>query len=66
MIYSILISVCLIAQPADCRTYEQPATELSANPGTAFVQAQGLVARWLDQHPSFQLSKWRLLPGRGA
>jgi hypothetical protein len=66
MLYALVISICLIADPGDCRVYEQPVTELSANPSTAFVQAQALVARWMDQHPSFKLVSWRLRPGRGA
>jgi len=49
-----------------CRVYEQPVTELSANPSTAFVQAQALVAQWMDKHPGFTLDTWRLEPGRGA
>ena len=47
MLYALVISVCLIADPDDCRTYEQPVIELSANPSTAFVQAQALVAKWM-------------------
>ena len=66
MLYALVISVCLIADPDNCRTYEQPVIELSANPSTAFVQAQALVAKWMDAHPGFKLVRWRLKPGRGA
>jgi hypothetical protein len=66
MLYSLFISVCMIATPTDCRVYEQPVTELSANPSTAFIQAQALVAQWMDKHPGFTLDTWRLEPGRGA
>lgn len=66
MLYALVISACLIADPHDCRMYEQPATELSADPSLAFVQAQALVAQWTKQHPSFRLVRWRLEPGRGA
>ena len=50
----------------NCRSYEQPVTELSSNPSTAFIQAQSLVAQWLEKHPGFKLARWRLEPGRGA
>lgn len=66
MLYSLLITVCIAATPTDCRVYEQPVTELSANPSTAFIQAQSLVAQWMEKHPGFKLDRWRLEPGRGA
>jgi hypothetical protein len=66
MLYSLVISVCMVSAPTDCRSYEQPVTELSANPSTAFIQAQSLVAQWLEKHPGVRLSRWRLEPGRGA
>lgn len=66
MIYTLVIVACLTTAPADCRSYEQPVTALSANPSTAFVQAQSLVSQWLDKHPAFKLQRWRLAPGRGA
>jgi hypothetical protein len=66
MLYSLVISVCMVSTPTDCRVYEQPVTELSANPSTAFIQAQTLVAQWMDKHPGFKLDTWRLEPGRGA
>ena len=40
MLYALVISVCLIADPDDCRTYEQPVIELSANPSSAFVHSK--------------------------
>ena len=66
MLYSLVISVCMISAPTDCRSYEQPVTDLSSNPSTAFIQAQGLVAQWLEKHPGFKLARWHLEPGRGA
>ena len=66
MLYTLLITVCLAGAPADCRDYEQPVTELSANPSMAFIQAQTLVAQWMEKHPGFELDRWRLEPGRGA
>jgi hypothetical protein len=66
MLYALIISVCLIAHPEDCRTYEQPVTDLSANPSMAFVEAQCLVAKWMEPRPYFKLVSFRLRPGRGA
>jgi len=56
----------MVSAPTDCRSYEQPVTELSSNPSTAFIQAQTLVAQWMEKHPGFRLARWRLEPGRGA
>jgi hypothetical protein len=66
MIYSIIISVCALSVPGECRVYEQPVTELSPNPVMAFVQAQTLVAQWSEQHPGLAIRNWHLEPGRGA
>jgi hypothetical protein len=66
MLYALVIFVCLVAQPNDCRVYEQPVTDLSANPSAAFVQAQAIVAQWMEKYPGFKLTSWRLKPGRGA
>lgn len=66
MIYSLIITICSIAAPTDCRTYEQPASGLSANPSVAFVEAQAIVAEWMERHPGFELRAWYLEPGRGA
>jgi hypothetical protein len=66
MLYSLVISVCMISTPTDCRSYEQPVTDLSSNPSIAFIQAQSLVAQWLEKHPGVKLARWRLEPGRGA
>lgn len=66
MIYTAIIVACLVADPTDCRTYEQPLTELSANPGIAFVQAQAQVAQWFQMHRGFTFESFRLEPGRGA
>ena len=66
MLYSLIISVCMGAAPAECQVYEQPVTELSANPSTAYMQAQALVAEWMNKHPGLMVDRWRLEPGRGA
>lgn len=66
MLYSLIISVCMGGAPSDCQVYEQPVTELSANPSTAFIRAQALVAQWMDKHPGLTVDSWRLEPGRGA
>lgn len=63
MTYVILIVVCL---GASCSTYEQILTEASANPATAYIQAQVAVAAWREKHPSLPIARWRLLAGRGA
>ena len=72
MLYTIVIVACFSTAtiPAgvltDCRTYEQPATELSMLPTVAYIQAQTLVAQWGAKHPTRKVKSFTLLPGRGA
>lgn len=65
-LYTLVLFVCLAASPHSCEVHEQTADDLAAHPSTAFVQAQALVARWLDEHPEYQVRRWRLRPGKGA
>lgn len=63
MIYSLIFTLCAINAPDKCDVYEQELNELSPNPGMAFVEAQGYLAKWLEDHPDLKLQTWRLEPG---
>ncbi|HVJ42381.1 MAG TPA: hypothetical protein VM639_12840 [Dongiaceae bacterium] len=64
MLYSLVITLCAISAPDRCDTYEQPLDQLSLNPSMAFIQAQGYLANWLQDHPGQRLQRWHLEPGR--
>jgi len=55
----ILLSACLIAQPATCRDER---IELSYEATSAFVclrHAQGALATWQASHPEWHVARWR-------
>jgi hypothetical protein len=63
MIYTLIMLVCLSDAPEACEVREHT---VELNPGTAFMQAQPIVAQWLEKHPGHIVQRWRLLPGRGV
>ena len=65
-LYTLSMLVCVANATRPCELHEQIVGGLGAHPGTAFMQAQPFVARWLQTHPGYVVRRWRLLPGRGA
>jgi hypothetical protein len=66
MLYTIVMMVCMTAVPQTCEQREEMADGLAMNPGVAFMQAQPLVAHWLETHPGYFVQRWRVLPGRSS
>lgn len=66
MLYTLVMMVCLTAVPQTCEQREQIVDGLAMNPGAAFMQAQPLVAQWIETHPGYFVQRWRVLPGRGS
>lgn len=66
MLYTLVMLVCLMDSLRPCEVHEQIVEGLGMHPGTAFVQAQPLVAQWMQAHPGYIVKGWRLRPGRGA
>lgn len=56
MLYTIVMMVCMTAVPQTCEQREEMADGLAMNPGVAFMQAQPLVAHWLETHPAISCS----------
>jgi len=55
---SIVISACLIANPNVCSDYRLPlAIEVDAR--RCLFQAQPHLPRWAEQHPKWQIKRWR-------
>ena len=66
MLYTLVMLVCLADAPRDCELRELTVNDLAIHPVTAFMQAQPVVAQWVDTHPGYFVQRWRLLLGRGA
>lgn|SRR5690554_3630063 len=66
MLYTIVFIACLTEFPQSCSAYEQPVHGFASHPAAAFVQAQGVLAQWLNAHPGYTLRRWKLQPGLGA
>jgi hypothetical protein len=66
MFYTLVILACLTSAPGACESRELIVSDLAIHPGTAFIQAQPLVAQWIETHPAYFVQRWRLLPGRGT
>ena len=64
-VYTLIVIACLSSNPSDCRTHEE-IVQGSAIPTTAFIEAQAKAAKWIVDHPGYQIGSVKLLPGRGA
>ena len=65
MTYTLIMVVCLTAEPTYCQTRER-AIEASPDQTTAYLEAQSMIAVWLAEHTRHYLKSMQLLPGRGA
>lgn len=65
MIFTIYITACLISNPTHCAHFETQARDLSTNPTIQYIQAQSIVANFMQWHPSYHLEKFRVLEGTG-
>jgi hypothetical protein len=55
----LLLSVCLLAQPATCR---EDRIELSYEASSPFVclrNSQSALAKWQGEHPEWHVERWR-------
>jgi len=66
MLYTLVLLVCLTDVLRPCESREEIVEGLAMHPAVAFMQAQPLVAQWMQTHPGYAVRRWRLLPGRGA
>jgi hypothetical protein len=66
MLYTLVLLVCLTETPQSCEVREEMIGDLAMHPATAFMQAQPLVARWLETHPGYEVRRWRIVPGWGS
>lgn len=55
----ILLSICLIAQPNQCREDRIALSYESANPFICLRTAQSELAKWQSAHPDWHVNRWR-------
>ncbi|GJD35931.1 hypothetical protein [Methylobacterium aerolatum] len=61
----LLLSVCLLAQPATCHDEEIPVGGGAANAFICLRNSQSVLAQWQEEHPEYHVEKWRCA-SRGA
>jgi hypothetical protein len=54
---ALILTVCLVAAPADCR--DEPSPYPLESPIGCQVLAQRYAAEWVDEHPGWELRGWR-------
>jgi hypothetical protein len=59
---SIVISACLNRNPSVCREYRVPRAANVDTKGCLF-QAQPHLPKWAEQHPQWEIKRWRCAPG---
>ena len=55
----LLLSACLIAQPATCRDEQIPVGGGAANAFICLRNSQSVLAQWQDENPEWHVEKWR-------
>ncbi len=55
----IILSVCLIANPSQCKDQPLDQRVNTADPFHCTVVSTPYVAQWADQHPAWKIIKWR-------
>lgn len=55
----LLLSICLIAQPATCREDRIQLSYETANPFLCLRNAQSALAAWQSAHPDWHVERWR-------
>lgn len=58
---SIILSACLIADPAQCRDFKIQ-TDFRMPTKYCTMAAQPVVAQWSGDHPQWQIKAWKCQP----
>jgi len=61
----LLLSVCLIAQPATCHDEQVQVSAGMSNPFLCLRNSQSVLAQWSEEHPEFHVERWRCAAGAG-
>jgi hypothetical protein len=55
----ILMSICLLADPGNCREERLSFSFEGGSPFTCMVHSQETIAEWHRAHPDYRVSRWR-------
>jgi hypothetical protein len=55
---AIVISACMANDPAVCKDYKIP-LNIDSDPMHCAMDAPPHFARWADEHPGWQIKRWR-------
>ncbi len=54
----LLVSVCLISDPARCKDVSLVYSDEGLTPMQCMMGAQPEIAKWVESHPQWALKKW--------
>lgn len=54
----ILMSICLLADPGQCREERLSFSFEESNPFACMVHSQGKIAEWQQGHPDYRVARW--------
>ncbi len=60
---AIIISACLVSDPAACNDYRIPLAE-SVDPTRCVMNAPPHIARWASEHPGLVITKFQCRPAK--
>lgn len=55
----IVLSVCFIQDPARCQDVRLSYMAQSVTPHQCMMYGQSEIAKWLEGHPKWKVSRWR-------
>ena len=59
---AILLSACMANDPNVCKDYKIPLSS-DVDPSTCAMDAPPHFAQWSEEHPGWQIKKWRCTTG---
>ena len=57
----ILMSICLLANPGECREERLSFSFEESNPFTCMVRSQEMIAEWQQSHPEYRVGRWKCM-----
>jgi len=58
----IVLYACLISAPATCREERINVSMEAAAPTACLMSSQFTVAQWSEEHPQWQVGRWKCVP----
>ena len=55
----ILMSICLLASPGECREERLSFSFGDADPMMCMIRSQEVLADWTQNHPEYRVESWR-------